>query len=160
MAIKRRSFLSSATLGLASAAQASQTPFRASGLDVLACRILTFPEPKKSAEKIRSWIEKAASEEIDVVVFPEAAVCGYVCEPEYWKTANRADFEAAEETVISAGRRLNVAVVLGTAHWEDGRVFDSVLVIDRGVARKAASERVIVGTWLRQGPRLVEGDVS
>ncbi len=101
-------------------------------LRVAACQILTFPEPAKSAKKICAWMEKAAQDKVNVVLFPEASVCGYTCEPEYWKTADPKQFEAAEQEIIIAARRLDIAVVLGSAHWEDQKVFNSLLVVDRG----------------------------
>ena len=91
-------------------------------LRVAACQILTYPDTRRSTEKICSWMEKAATEKIDVVAFPEAAVCGYCCDPAYWKSAQPRDFLAAEEAVASAARRLGIAVVLGTAHWEGGKL--------------------------------------
>ena len=45
-------------------------------------QILTFPSPKVSAEKIVHWMEAAAADGVDVVAFPEAAVCGYAAVPE------------------------------------------------------------------------------
>jgi predicted amidohydrolase len=101
-------------------------------LRVGACQILTFPAPKRSAEKICQWLEAAAKDALDVVVFPEATICGYTCDRDYWKNANPDEFKAAEEVVLTAARKLQLAIVLGTAHWEEGRVYNSVLVADKG----------------------------
>ena len=158
MAINRRSFMSSSAAALASAAPAAASQSSrpsARELRVAACQILTFPEPKRSAEKICSWIEKASKDKVDVVAFPEAAVCGYTCETDYWKAANPRDFVAAEGTVISAALRLNIAVVLGTAHWEDGKVYNSVLVIDRdGQVRGRYSKTYLADAWPTPGRRM------
>ena len=116
----------------ASSAASPQTNLSsAPALRVAACQILTFPDTRRSTEKICSWLEKAAKDRIDVVVFPEAAVCGYAADPEYWKVAKPEDFKAAEAAVIAAARRLDVSVVLGTAHWEATKIYNSVLVIDK-----------------------------
>ena len=101
-------------------------------LKVAACQILAFPDVFRSAEKVIHWIEKAAGEGCDVVAFPEACLCGYVCEPAYWQDADPAAFQEAEGRVVEAARRLNIAVVLGTVHWEAGALFNSLLIIDRG----------------------------
>src|SRR5439155_1308934 len=133
--MNRRNFLSSAAaLAAARPAGAAENdaPPKGPQLHVAACQILTFPEPAKSAQKICAWIEKAAQDKVDVVVFPEAAICGYTCEPEYWKQANPRDFEAAERTVISAVQKLNIAAVVGTAHWEEGKVYDSDIQLLHG----------------------------
>lgn len=134
MKMNRRSFVSAAGASLTGAAGAEPTsgPVPGKSIHVAACQILTYPEPKRSAEKICSWLEAASKENADVVLFPEAALCGYTCDPEYWKTADPAEFAAAEKTVLDAAKRLNLAVIVGSAHWEDGRVYNSVLVTDRG----------------------------
>ena len=99
---------------------------------VAACQILTFPEPDKSADKVIHWMERASDDGVDVVAFPEACLCGYACDPEYWKHANPGTFEAAEARVVQAAKRLGMAVILGTVHWENGELFNSLLVIDTG----------------------------
>jgi predicted amidohydrolase len=67
-----------------------------------------------------------------VVVFPEACLCGYEQDDNYWKKANPKDFENAELKIAEASKSLEIAVVLGTAHWEAGQLFDSLLAIDKG----------------------------
>jgi predicted amidohydrolase len=124
-------------------------------LRIAACQILTYPDTRRSTDKICSWIEKAAQEKVDVVAFPEAAVCGYCCDPEYWKSAQPRDFLAAEETIASTAQRVNIAVVLGTAHWEAGRVYNSVLAIDRdGRARGRYAKTFLAEAWPTPGNRL------
>jgi len=77
-------------------------------LCVAACQILTYPDPRKSADRVIHWMKKARQDKVDVVSFPEARLCGYQCAP-----------------------RLGIAVVLGTAHWEAGKLYNSLLVIDK-----------------------------
>lgn len=101
-----------------------------------ACQILTFPEPDKSAEKVVEWMEMAAGEGVEVVAFPEACLCGYVCDQAYWEGAEPEAFARAEAQVIAAAGRLGIGVVLGTAHWVDGQLFNSLLAIDRDGAVK------------------------
>jgi predicted amidohydrolase len=126
-----------------------------SQLRVAACQILTFPQPEKSAQKICSWIEKAAQDGVDVVLFPEASICGYTCEPSYWKSANPQDFLAAERSVMAAAGAQKIAVVLGTAHWESGKVFDSVLAIDKnGTARGRYSKTYLAEKWPTPGRKM------
>lgn len=164
MAITRRFFVSSGAAGLGAAApaqpqQGGSPPPRE--LRVAACQILTFPEPERSARKICSWLEKAAQDKVDVVLFPEAAICGYACDPEYWKAADPRAFLAAEETVLASARRLNLAVVLGTAHWEDGKVYNSVLVADKGgLVRGRYSKIFRAETWPQPGRKLAVWTVA
>jgi predicted amidohydrolase len=98
---------------------------------VAACQILTSHEPAESADKIIRWMHRAADEGVDVVAFPEAAVCGYAAGAEYWQHADPRAFAEAEAQVAAEAARLNLAVVLGTAHWADGAgPFNSLLLID------------------------------
>jgi predicted amidohydrolase len=100
-------------------------------LRIAACQILNDSDVRKSTRKILTWIEAAARDKVDVVSFPEACLCGYAPD-EYWKTARPEDFQQGEAQVIEASKRLNIAVVLGTAHWESEKIYNDVLVIDKG----------------------------
>src|SRR3990172_7317917 len=100
-------------------------------LRVAACQILNYPDVAKSAEKVLMWIEAAAKDGVDVIAFPEACLCGYA-DGDYWKTARPDDFQEGERLVIEASKRLDIAVVLGTIHWESEKIYNDVLVIDKG----------------------------
>jgi predicted amidohydrolase len=124
-------------------------------LRVSACQILTYPEPSRSADKVIAWMERAAADGVDVVAFPEACLCGYACEPGYWERAKPDDFLAAEARVVEAARRLNLAVVLGTAHWEEGQLYNSLLIIDKGgVVRGRYAKTHLAEKWPQPGKRL------
>ncbi len=101
-------------------------------IKVASCQILTFADVQKSAAKVLHWIERAKRENVDVVVFPEACLCGYQVDQAYWDNADPKAFRQAEEEVIARSRKLDIAVILGTAHWHEGRLFNSLLVIDKG----------------------------
>lgn len=154
--LSRRSFVSSAAAGIVAPHIQTSGAIRSKPtgkeLRVGACQILTFPEPKRSAEKICHWLETAARENLDVVVFPEAAVCGYTCDKDYWKQANPEEFKAAENVALAAARKLQLAVVLGTAHWEEGKVFNSLLVADKGgEVRGRYSKTFLAEAWPTTG---------
>ena len=120
-----------------------------------ACQILNSPEPDKSASKVLAWMEKAASQDIEVVVFPEACLCGYSCTPEYWAAAEPADFLAAEGRVIEAAKDLGLAVVLGTVHWEDDLLHNSLLIIDKGgLVRGRYAKTHLAERWSVPGKHL------
>ncbi len=64
-------------------------------------------------------MEKAVAKGVELLVFPEACLCGYACDPPYWQEAVPAAFARKEEKVVVAAGRLWLVVVLGTAHWAD-----------------------------------------
>ncbi len=154
MDTSRRDFVASGGFALAGAA-GSKSPAKDEEhglLNVAACQILTYPEPARSAEKVCSWLETAARQKVDAILFPEATLCGYTCDPEYWKAADPARFQAAEETVAAAAKKLNIAVILGSAHWESGKVYNSLLAIDRdGSARGRYSKTYRAEKWPAMG---------
>lgn len=117
-------------------------------LRVAACQILTYGDIRKSADKVLHWIEKATRDDIDVVAFPEACLCGYQTDEGYWKKAKPEDFIEAEERVIEASRRDNIGVVLGTAHWKGGALYNSLLIIDKGgIVRGRYSKTHLAEQW-------------
>jgi hypothetical protein len=128
--ISRRKFLTRGTLAVTGVFPNSDTDVSSNRyhidekgkgtLRVAACQILTYPDVEKSTEKILHWIETAAQDGVDVIAFPEACLCGYAGD-EYWKTARPEDFEKAEDMVIETSKRLNIAIVLGTVHWESDK---------------------------------------
>lgn len=124
-------------------------------LRVAACQILTYPDVRQSAEKIVAWVRRASADGVDVVAFPEAGLCGYVSDKEYWGKASPADFAAGEEAVVEASRELDIAVVLGTVHWEEGVLLNSLLAIDKGGrVRGRYAKTHLAESWPRPGRTL------
>ena len=165
--ISRRALLASGALALAGTSGVPDDTARASGkasftrhevvekkagcLRVAACQILTSPDVGKSAEKILQWIEKAAADDVDVIAFPEACLCGYAG-GDYWKSARPEDFQQGESLVIEASKRFNIAVILGTVHWEGEKIFNDLLVIDKGgIVRGRYSKTHLAESWSTPG---------
>jgi omega-amidase len=170
--ISRRKFLTRGTLALTSVVTGHARPVFSnsdtdvsynryhidekgkSTLRVAACQILTYPDVEKSTEKILHWIETAAQDGVDVIAFPEACLCGYAGD-EYWKTAKQVDFKKAEDIVIEASKRGNIAVVLGTVHWESDKIYSDLLVIDKGgLVRGRYSKTHLAESWPVPGKTL------
>ncbi len=99
---------------------------------VAACQILTYPDVERSMGKIIDWMKHASEDSLDVVAFPEGCLCGYQCDAAYWEKARSEDFKNAEMRIVEASKQLNISIVLGTAHWENGELFNSLLIIDKG----------------------------
>ena len=124
-------------------------------LKVAACQILTFPDVEKSVQKTLVWIERAKDENVDVVSFPEACLCGYQVSQEYWDKADPEDFIKAENKVIECSRELDIAVILGTAHWHDRKLYNSLMIIDkRGSVRGRYSKTHLAEKWPVPGTHL------
>ena len=138
--ISRREFLVASTgagaglvtLKNSANAQPGSSTQQGNRIRVAACQILTYSDLEKSVTKIIKWMKSASEDGVDVVVFPEACLCGYQGDDDYWKKANPEDFENAELKIVAASKSLDISVVLGTAHWEAGQLFNSLLAIDKG----------------------------
>ena len=123
-------------------------------LRVAACQVLLGPDVGKSTDAVIQWLERAAADHVDVVAFPEACLCGYAG-GDYWKSAKPETFAKAESRVVAASKRLGIAVVLGTVHWESDRIFNDLLVIDKGgVVRGRYSKTHLAERWSTPGRTL------
>jgi predicted amidohydrolase len=128
---------------------------------VAACQIDTYPDTHESSGKIVEWINRASEEEVDVVAFPEASLCGYPCEPSYWEKADPEDFRVAEEAVTEVSRKRGIGVVLGTAHRDGGRWFNDILAIDKGgKIRGRYSKTHLAESWPSPGKVLPIYDLA
>ncbi len=117
-------------------------------LKAASCQILTYPDVQKSVTKVLHWIDKAKQENVDVIAFPEACLCGYQVDQGYWENAAPEAFRRAEEEVIACSRKLSIAVILGTVHWHEGKLFNSLLVIDKGgVVRGRYAKTHLAEEW-------------
>ncbi len=124
-------------------------------LRIAACQILTYPDITKSTRKVIQWMKVAAEDRVDVIAFPEACLCGYACDENYWEKTRPKDFSTAETNVIEEARRLDLAVILGTVHWENGHIFNDLLVIDKGgVVRGRYSKTHLAESWSTPGRSL------
>lgn len=98
----------------------------------------------------------ASQDGVEVVAFPEACLCGYQSDDNYWKKANPKDFENAEQKITAASKSLQIAVVLGTAHWQAEQLFNSLLAIDKGgKVRGRYAKTHLAESW----PGLVPGKI-
>lgn len=124
-------------------------------IKVAVAQILTYPDVAQSERKIARWIEAAAQVGADVVVFPEACLCGYAYTPAYWATADPAAFQAAEARLTALAAAHDLAMVLGTAHQVDGRWYNSLLVVDKGgVVRGRYAKTHLAEDWSTPGQAL------
>ena len=119
---------------------------------VSACQISTGPDIGESSEKIIEWIGRASGEDMDIVAFPEATLCGYTCDPSYWEEVDPGEFADAENAIIEASREMDIGLVLGTAHRDGGDWYNDILAIDRGgEVRGRYSKTHLAESWSTPG---------
>lgn len=97
------------------------------------CQILTSHDVVASTDKIIAWMDKAAHAGADVAVFPEVATAGYPRNAATLEAIGADAFRAADARLVDASRRLNLAVVAGTARPAAGGGWhNSLLIVDKG----------------------------
>jgi predicted amidohydrolase len=138
-----------------------EVPVQSQQLTLAACQMLTDPDPAVSAEKVVQRLHEAADRGADVVAFPEACLCGYRCDADYWRRADPQAFADAEGRVVEACREFSLGAVLGTAHWQDDQLYNSLLVIDKGgVVRGRYAKTHLAEEWPVPGQRLPIYDLA
>jgi predicted amidohydrolase len=118
---------------------------------IAACQMLSHPG-QDNASKIIDWIGKAAKERIHAVCFPEAALPGYAKNADYLHDMPPEGLWKQEKRIVQAAKRNKIAVIVGSAHREDGQVKNSILVIDRdGAVRGRYSKTHLAESWATPG---------
>lgn len=84
-------------------------------IKVAACQLLTTEDIEFSKTRVISFMEIAAAQDVDLVLFPEATLSGYSNRAEFWATVRPEAFEAAEHDISAACKRLGIAAVVGSA---------------------------------------------
>lgn len=85
-------------------------------IKVAACQLMTSEDVESSKTRVISFLEIAAAQQVDLVLFPEATLSGYSNRAEYWDHARPEAFLSAEADIAAACRRLSIAAVVGSAH--------------------------------------------
>jgi len=98
---------------------------------VAACQVLTGPDPAAAAKTVVEWLKRAAEEKIRLVAFPEGCLYGYTQDEKFWRRLKPAHLADAEAKVSRACRRLKIAAVVGSAHREGRRWFNSLAIFDQ-----------------------------
>ncbi|MBI4962695.1 MAG: NAD+ synthase [Desulfomonile tiedjei] len=85
---------------------------------------------RENLEKIRAWADRARTEAVDIVTFPELALCGYPPEDLLIKPGFlRANLAALDELVRHC-RGINL--IVGFAHRVNGKVYNAAALISDG----------------------------
>src|SRR5581483_6905684 len=85
-----------------------------------------------NAEKVRRARARAKADGADLVIFPELFIAGYPPEDLVLKPAFQAACRAAIETLARETADGGPAVLVGAPWLEQGRLFNAVVLLDRG----------------------------
>jgi predicted amidohydrolase len=124
-------------------------------LKVAAVQFLPKPTVSENADLIVSWLEKAASEEVDVVAFQECALTGY--NVERIEQTSEEDLLAGEKKIAEACQRLGLHAVLGTPQYREGKLYNTAVVFDpdgKEIERYSKIQLVGGDRWAQPGNEL------
>jgi predicted amidohydrolase len=100
-------------------------------IKVAACQVLTTEDVEFSKNRVISFLEIAAAQQANLVLFPEATLSGYSNRAEYWASARPEAFEAAERDIAAACKRLKLAAVVGSAYHEASGWINGLAVFEK-----------------------------
>lgn len=86
------------------------------------------PGISRNLETIRAFVSEAASQKVDLVLFPECALTGYNID---FRQLDRAELHAALQAVGEIAREYQCNLLVGSPTFERGQWFNSLLVFDR-----------------------------
>eukprot|EP00039_Didymoeca_costata_P005014 m.77698 g.77698 ORF g.77698 m.77698 type:complete len:315 (+) comp12637_c0_seq5:97-1041(+) len=111
---------------------------RGTVLKVGLAQMWSVPNITQNTLNIVEWIEKANSQGVQVLAFPECAISSYNIS--YIKTLSAANFDEAAEKISQASKKYGIAVVVGTPGYykpgdrafpsANGRLFNQAWIFD------------------------------
>jgi predicted amidohydrolase len=94
---------------------------------IAAAQMELVPDIEANAGRIRDFIEQAAALRVDIMNFPETALTGY--EPELFRGHYQEKIEAIVAELHQFVQDRGVSAIIGTPYFEEGRLYNSVVVL-------------------------------
>jgi len=98
---------------------------------VAACQLLNSDDVNNNVLRIIQFLELSAQEGVTITAFPEGALYGYCCRPDFWERMTPAIFLDAERRIAEACQRLQIATVVGTAFRQGDAWINGLAIIGR-----------------------------
>jgi NAD+ synthase (glutamine-hydrolysing) len=101
---------------------------------VAACTgTIAIGDPQANADAVLAMAGRASDEGVDVAVFTELGLSGYSIEDLLLQDALLDEVDAALERIVVASRDLQPVLVVGAPLRHEGRLFNTAVVVHRGV---------------------------
>ena len=122
-------------------------------LRVAAVQMRSKPDIDANVKQTIALLEKCAADKVEVAVFPECNVSGYF--DEYIKKLSAKELTKAEEAIQRACERLGIWAVVGMPVRQDGKLYNSAVVIDeKGKVRERYHKVQLAESWPDAGDHL------
>ena len=96
-------------------------------MKIAAAQIHLYPEVEQNVLNIKAWAEKAHARGVDLVVFPETSVTGYIFDGFRQLTADQ--INGAIDELGALAKKLRINLVVGTPYRSGDRLYNSVVVL-------------------------------
>jgi predicted amidohydrolase len=97
---------------------------------VAAVQLLTGEDIAANVTKALKKLDECVEKKAQIAAFPEGCLFGYSCRAEYWEQMPSDAFVEAESRIGAAAKRHKIAVVIGSAHQENGRWYNALAIFD------------------------------
>jgi predicted amidohydrolase len=122
-------------------------------LRVAAVQMRSKPDLDANVKHTIELLEKCAADKADVAVFPECNVSGYY--DDYVKKLTAKQLAQAEADLCTACKRLGIWAIVGTPVRQDGKLYNSAVVIDSaGKVRERYHKVQLAEAWPDAGDHL------
>ena len=96
-------------------------------MKIAAAQMELVPDIEANARRIKEFIEQAAVLGVDIMNFPETALTGYY--PELFRAHNQEKIDEKVAELHQFVQEQGVSAIIGTPYFENGRLFNSVVVL-------------------------------
>jgi NAD+ synthase (glutamine-hydrolysing) len=97
-----------------------------------AVHVTTVANPQANASEILKLIREAHAKGVGVVVFPELTLTGYTAHDLFLNQTLLAQQNAALQTILEATESIETIAIIGLAHLEADRLYNTAAVIQNG----------------------------
>jgi len=94
---------------------------------IAAAQIHLYPEVEQNLENITNWTQKASSQGVDLINFPETSLTGFFFDGV--SQLNEKKIRLAIDKLERLAIELGINIVVGTPYWWEGHLYNSVVVL-------------------------------
>ena len=123
-------------------------------MKIAAYQLLTSEQVEQNLEQVVAGIETATQQDVQILAFPEGCLFGYCCRQDYWEQMQPSVFETVEAEIGNLCQTHRIAVVIGSASFENGAWYNDLAIFDQdGSLRHRYAKTFLAGEKWCQNSR-------
>ena len=126
-------------------------------MKIAAYQLLTGPDVQLNLEQVILGIEKAVDLGVQILAFPEGCLFGYCCSQDYWDQMHPSIFKEAEDRISKLCLKYRIAIVIGSASFENGGWYNDLAIFDSdGVLKHRYAKTFLAGEkWCKNSQKKI-----